>query len=268
MKLKSLFLSLLLIATGSTGMVLTSEPLHATQSDNKTTVSLKMTVTPFQAVKAASGLRIVGMASAEGDTDVTLRAPKTATDKIEVKVENGVLRIGVRKGQKLTERERSRTVVCVAAPSVNRWSAEAAARIEFPSGYAVSGKLNLEARSAGTICWQAPMTASKGMSLTAHSGSEVSGLGLETDSLEIDTESGGDLHLKAINCQRLSAKADKGGSVLLDGKCATTAWLYAFSGGSVDAFALSAERIKSYVARGGEVEAPRDGHTKVERTNE
>lgn len=161
---------------------------------------------------------------------ITITAPETAMDYINVRVDDGELKCSLRQGVNLVRNDR-RIVVAVAAPAVKSFEANLSAKIEI-NGHLNVGKLDIETSTSGSV-----------------TAGEIT---VQTEA-DIETSTSGSVSIATLNCNELKLESSTSGAITVGG-AAQRADYEASTSGNIDA--------NNLCALSGKLEANTSGHIK------
>ena len=202
----------------------------------------------FDAIEAAM-VKVVYTPGA-GNGTVTINAPESVMEYVEVEVRRGTLKCRIREGYSVRNGADQITVT-VTAPGVDDFEASLSAAIQV-SGAISTRELEASASTSGRVTF-GNVSCTSDVELGATTSGRVTIAALQCDDLEIETSTSGNVSVATATCTSVDAEASTSGSVTIAGGRADKATYSATTSGSIDASALNAHRGSADASTGGSI---------------
>ncbi len=165
-----------------------------------------------------------------GTPSAEVTAPDNLIDHVEVSVRKGTLVITIEEGVQINGS--INTTVTVSGPAIGEYSASSAGQIFVESAIKTSGKIELDASSAGRIEFAGEIKA-KEVSIEASSASKIITASIVSDDVEIEASSAANVSVDKVKGAKCEVETSSAASVSIEG-CEL---------GKLDASASSASKI-------------------------
>lgn len=227
---------------------------------SKTYVTKKVSVGSFNAISTSSSVDVV-YTQTSGNLSVEVYAPDNLADYIDVRVENGVLKVGFKSPRNNFSIEgKHKKEVRVYAPAVNSLKASSSGDIILKNGLKASGTVNVKASSSGDV--KGGSISCDDFTATASSSGDVVLEKVSCTNFTAGASSSGDVSVKNLDAVNVTADASSSGDVTLAGVCENASYK-ASSSGDVKAKNLKAVNVTAGASSSGDVECYVTGYLKA-----
>lgn len=183
----------------------------------------------YDEIEVNRGVKVVYQVVA-GTPSAEVTAPDNLIDHVEVSVRKGTLVITIEEGVQISGS--LNTTVTVSGPAIKEYSVSSAGQIFVESAINVSGKIDLDASSAGRIEFFKEIKA-KEVSIEASSASKIITASIVSDDVEIEASSAANVSINKVKGAKCEVETSSASSVSIEG-CEL---------GKLDASASSASKI-------------------------
>lgn len=213
---------------------------------SRTLVNKEIRVADFSQIQLSGSADIV-YEQKPGKSSVEVYTSDNILEALDIKVENGVLKVGLKKGYKISY---NTLRINAKSQSINHVSVSGSGDIELKSGIQ-TGNMKLSIAGSGDVDF-ANLTCSALRISIAGSG-DVSGKGLACTTLDASIAGSGDVELENVAATgKIEAAISGSGEMEIKGQ--GTDAMYRISGsGSVDACDFKTNRVEVTVAGSGDV---------------
>lgn len=216
---------------------------------NKKMVTKRVEVGEFHAISTSSGIDVIYTQST-GSQNVEIYASENVVEHIEVVVEEGVLKIGVKKSTRSLTTHGEALEVHVTSLAVNDLRCSSSGDIKLTNGLQIAGKLRMSTSSSGDI--KGENIVCEELILKASSSGDIDLNKVSCNTLLCEGSSSGDINLKRITAESVTAKANSSSEIKLNGKC-KNATFEASSSGDVVAKDLVAINVFASATSSGDI---------------
>lgn len=231
---------------------------------SKNYITKKVNVGSFNAISTGSSVDVIYTQSS-GAQSVEIYAPDNVIDYIDVRVEGGVLKVGMKSTNKnLSISGKHKKEVRVSAPAVNSLKATSSGDIVIKNGLKTSGKVTLKATSSGDLT--GGTVVCDDLVTVANSSGDVVLEKVTCTNFSGDASSSGDVVVKSLTATNVSADASSSGDVSLSGTCENASFT-ASSSGDVIAKGLKAVNVTASASSSGDVECYVTGALKAKASS-
>ena len=216
---------------------------------SKNYVTQKVNVGRFNGITTSCSIDVI-YTQTSGSQSVEITASDNIMPYIKVRVEGGILKVGMQNNTGIRSIGSHKMEVRVNAPAVNMLGASSSGDVILTNGLNAKGDVKLRASSSGDIkggdihCYNLDGSSSS-------SGSIILG-NVKCNTLNANCSSSGDFKLESVECDKVEAGSSSAGDLYLAGKC-NYANFNASSSGDVHAKNLHAKVVEARASSAGDV---------------
>lgn len=247
MKTNLLFLAMLAMTLNACAV--TEESIRP----SKNYVTKKVQVNQFDGISTSTSID-VAYTQTTGNQDIEVYAPDNLMDYVQVKVEEGILKVRFHDPENphrgINIQGKHQTEVRVSAPAVHAFRASSSGDVILKNGLQTTGLVTMKSSSSGDI-EGGDVVCDELLTMASSSGDVALGK-VECQALEAQASSSGDVEIKHLHADKVDAQASSSGDVILAGEC-RIAHFSASSSGDVEAKHLQADEVVAKASSSGDV---------------
>lgn len=211
-------------------------------------VTKKVNVGHFEGISTSTPIDVI-YTQTSGSPQVEIYAPDNVAERIEIRVENNILKVRFQPNTSIYGK--CKKEVRVSAPAMKSLKASSSGNIILTNGLKTSGDVSLKTSSSGDIT--GGVVSCDNLSLGSSSSGDIELQKVICSNLAASASSSGDVEVKEVKAQSISANASSSGDVILtSGNCQSASYT-ASSSGDVEAKGVKANQVVANANSSGDV---------------